>query len=132
MLREISEIESIGDSCYNIARTINRKQQSKENFTEEQYSNICHMMSLSDNALTEMNVTLGGHGEARDINKVINIETEINNFRNQLKNQNITDINEQKYAYGIGTIYMDIITECEKLGDYVVNVAEARMGIRLK
>lgn len=132
MLREISEIESIGDSCYNIARTINRKQQSKDIFTEEQYNNLCHMMTLSDNALTEMNTTLGGHGEARDINKVINIETEINNFRNQLKNQNITDINEQKYAYGIGTIYMDIITECEKLGDYVVNVAEARMGIRLK
>ncbi|MCM1509149.1 MAG: Na/Pi cotransporter family protein [Clostridium sp.] len=132
MLREISEIESIGDSCYNVARTINRKRQSKESFTEEQYNHVCQMMDLSEEALTEMNIILTGHHDTREMSKVDNIETQINNLRNQLKNQNINDINEQKYAYGIGTIYMDIITECEKLGDYVVNVAEARMGIRLK
>lgn len=132
MLREISEIESIGDSCYNVARTINRKQQSKEVFTEEQHSHICQMMMLADSSLTEMNNMLKEHRDTNAFNKVMNIETEINNFRNQLKNQNINDINEHKYAYGIGTIYMDIITECEKLGDYVVNVAEARLGIRVK
>ena len=88
------------------------------------------MMSLADQSLTEMNTLMSGYRESLDINKVFNIETEINNFRNQLKTQNISDIDEQKYTYAIGTIYMDIISECEKLGDYVVNVAEARMGIR--
>lgn len=130
MLREISEIESIGDSCYNIARSLNRKISGKEDFTDEQYSHITQMMGLADQSLTEMNTLMTGYRETLDINKVFNIETEINNFRNQLKSQNITDIDEQKYTYAIGTIYMDIISECEKLGDYVVNVAEARMGIR--
>lgn len=130
MLREISEIESIGDSCYNIARSLNRKISGKEDFTEEQYSHITQMMGLADQSLTEMNTLMTGYRETLDINKVFNIETEINNFRNQLKTQNISDMDEQKYTYAIGTIYMDIISECEKLGDYVVNVAEARMGIR--
>ena len=130
MLREISEIESIGDSCYNIARSLNRKISGKEDFTEEQYSHITQMMGLADQSLTEMNTLMNGYRETLDVNKVFNIETEINNFRNQLKTQNISDMDEQKYTYAIGTIYMDIISECEKLGDYVVNVAEARMGIR--
>ena len=57
-------------------------------------------------------------------------ENEINNFRNQLKTQNINDVNSHEYTYAIGTMYMDIIQECEKLGDYVVNVVEARMNTR--
>jgi len=68
--------------------------------------------------------------ENYDINRTFNIENEINNFRNQLKTQNINDVNNHLYTYAIGTTYMDIISECEKLGDYVVNVVEARMGIR--
>ena len=130
MLREISEIESIGDSCYNIARSLNRKISGKEDFTEEQYSHITQMMGLADQSLTEMNTLMNGYRESLDINKVFNIETEINNFRNQLKTQNVSDMDAQKYTYAIGTIYIDIISECEKLGYYVVNVAEARMGIR--
>lgn len=132
MLREISEIESIGDSCYNIARSLNRKISGTEEFTEDQYSHINQMMMLADHSLTEMNALMCGNRESLDINKIFNIETEINNFRNQLKSQNIYDMDNQKYSYAIGTIYMDIISECEKLGDYVVNVAEARMGIRQK
>ena len=73
---------------------------------------------------------LSGRKSNLDVNRSFNIETEINNYRNQLKTKNITDINNHLYTYAIGTIYMDIIQECEKLGDYVVNVVEARMGIR--
>ena len=47
-----------------------------------------------------------------------------------MKAQNIVDINNHEYTYAVGTIYMDLINECEKLGDYVVNVVEARMGTR--
>ena len=130
MLREISEIESIGDSCYNIARTINRRIKGKEDFIPAQYEHMHQMLELTDQALSQMIVTLVGHKGDNDANLSFNIENEINNYRNQLKSQNINDVNNHLYTYAIGTMYMDIIQECEKLGDYVVNVVEARMGVR--
>ena len=131
MLREISELESIGDACYNMARTISRKYNGKEDhFIEKQYDHIHQMMELTDQALAHMNRLMLGRKESFDINRSFNIEHEINNYRNQLKTQNITDVNNHEYTYAVGTIYMDIINECEKLGDYVVNVVEARLGIR--
>lgn len=130
MLREISEIESIGDSCFNIARTLNRRFKGKEDFITSQYEHMHQMMELTDNALTQMNITLVSHKGDNDANLSFNIENEINNYRNQLKSQNINDVNNHLYTYAIGTMYMDIIQECEKLGDYVVNVVEARMGVR--
>ncbi len=133
MLREISEIESIGDSCYNMARTISMKVQGKkEHFTEKQYEHIHQMFELTDEALTQMNSLFSGRKELFDVNRSFNVENEINNYRNQLKSQNISDVNNRIYSYEVGTIYMDIINECEKLGDYVVNVVEARMGTRQK
>lgn len=130
MMREITEIESIGDSCYNIARTINRKMDGKEDFTEKQYEHINQMMQLTDNALTEMNTLMLGRKDNYDANRSFNLENEINNYRNQLRSQNINDVNSHEYTYAMGTMYMDIINECEKLGDFVVNVVEARKGIR--
>lgn len=130
MLREISELESIGDACYNIARTVNRSISMKEDFTEKQYSNIGQMFQLTDDALTQMNNMLVGHKSENDVNHSFNIENEMNSYRDQLRTQNIQDVNDHKYTYAIGTMYMDIIQECEKLGDYVVNVVEARMGVR--
>ena len=130
MLREISELESIGDSCYNIARTINRKMQGKEDFTEPQYEHLHQMFELTDDSLSQMNVLLLGRKDNFDVNRSYNIENEINSYRNQLKSQNINDVNNHEYTYAIGTMYMDIVSECEKLGDYVINVVEARMGTR--
>ena len=133
MLREISELESIGDACYNMARTIQRKYNGKQDhFIERQYDHIHQMMGLTDQSLSEMNSLLGGRKESYDVKRTFNIENEINNYRNQLKAQNIVDINNHEYTYAVGTVYMDLINECEKLGDYVVNVVEARMGTRLK
>ena len=130
MLREISEIESIGDSCYNLARTINRKRSYKnENFTDEQLSHIEQMFELTDSALSQMDKLIIKRKD-NDLNRAFTIENEINNFRNQLRDQNITDINSRKYTYAIGTMYMDIIQECEKLGDYAINVVEARMHVK--
>ena len=130
MLREVTEIESIGDSCYNIARTLNRKFKSKEDFTEKQYDHTHQMFGLIDSALTQMNTMFKRHKENFDPNTSFNLETEINNYRGQLKTQNINDVNEHKYSYASGTMYMDLINECEHLGDYVVNVVEARMGVK--
>ena len=133
MLREISELESIGDACYNMARTISRKYNGKQDhFIEKQYDHLHQMMELTDQSLTQMNRLMGGRKESFDVNRTFNIENEINNYRTQLKSQNINDINNHEYTYAVGTIYMDIINECEKLGDYVVNVVEARMGLRQK
>ena len=133
MLREISELESIGDACYNMARTISRKYNGKEDhFTDRQYDHLHQMMELTNQSLSQMNRLMGGRKESFDVNRTFNIEHEINNYRNQLKSQNINDINNHLYTYAVGTIYMDLINECEKLGDYVVNVVEARMGMRQK
>ena len=133
MLREVSELESIGDACYNMARTINRKYSAKEDhFIEKQYNHLHQIMGLTDQALTQMNKLLGGRKESYDVNRTFNIENEINNYRNQLKAQNIIDVNNHEYTYAEGTIYIDLVNECEKLGDYVVNVVEARMGTRQK
>ena len=130
MMREISEIESVGDSCYNIARTINRLHSSKEVFTEEQLNHAHQMLALTNDALTQMNILMKGRKDYLNANRNFNIEIEINNFRDQLKEQNINDLGDHKYSYAIGSIYIDLINECEKLGDYVINVVEARMGIK--
>ena len=133
MLREISELESIGDSCYNMARTISRKYRGKEDhFNEQQYHRLQQMMVLTDDSLSLMNQLMAGRKENFDINRTINTENEINNFRSQLKQQNIVDVNNHEYTYAVGTIYMDLVNECEKLADYVVNVVEARMGVRVR
>ena len=131
MLREISELESIGDACFNMARTISRKYNGKQDhFNDKQYEHIHQMMELTDQSLSQMNRLMMGRKETFDVNRTFNIEHEINNFRDQLKSQNINDVNNREYTYAVGTIYMDLINECEKLADYVVNVIEARMGIR--
>ena len=133
MLREVTEIESIGDSCYNLARTINRKRQTNQDFTEKQYEHIHFMMKLTDDALAQMIVVVEKpEHQSIDINKSFNIENEINNYRNQPKNQNILDVNNKEYDYQMGVYYMDIIAECEKLGDYVVNVVEASSDVKEK
>lgn len=125
MLREVGELESIGDSCYNLARTINRKHTAKEHFTEQQKVHIRHMFGLCDKALTHMQKVLDDDQNKVDINESLNIEYEINNYRTQLKDANLNDINEHLYNYQAGVQYMDIVSECEKLGDYVINVVEA-------
>lgn len=133
MLREVTEIESIGDSCYNLARTVNRKRQTNQDFTEKQYEHIHFMMKLTNDALAQMIVVVEKtEHQSIDINKSFNIENEINNYRNQLKNQNILDVNNKEYDYQMGVYYMDIIAECEKLGDYVVNVVEASSDVKEK
>lgn len=126
MLREVSEIESIADSCYNLARTIDRKRQINLDFTKNQYERIDLMMNLVTQSLGQMLVVLKKpeHLNA-EANRSYNLEHEINNYRNQLKSKNILDVNNKEYDYQTGIYYMDIIAECEKLGDYVVNVVEA-------
>ena len=128
MLREVGELESIGDSCYNLARTMNRQRESGKEYTENQHQQLTAMMALCDDALTQMNSIMSGHRYEHDIRETYRIENEINQMRQRLKNENIRAIDAHEYDYAIGTIYTDLINECEKLGDYVVNVVQARFG----
>ena len=128
MMREISELESVGDACYNIARTLRRRMESGKNFTQWQYKSLRELMKLCDDALTQMNAIMTGHRGDHDINESFRIENEINAMRHMLKNENVRNVNEQKYDYAVGTMFSDLVTDCEKLGDYVINVVEARFG----
>lgn len=126
LLRAVSEIESIADSCNNLARSIKRRNEFKSVFTEEQNNHIDQMFKLVSSALDRMNAIMHKSDlNPNDINESYNIENEINNYRNQLKARNIEDINNKLYQYQDGVYYMDMVSESEKLGDYVINVVQA-------
>lgn len=126
MLRTVTEIESIADSCNNLARAIKRRNEGKSAFTDNLNHNFDQMMLLVDKSLSHMTQTLHKQEVAADdINPSYNLENEINNYRNQLKLHNLDDVNNKLYDYQDGVYYMDIINECEKLADYVLNVMQA-------
>ena len=128
MLREVGELESIGDACYNLARTINRQREMNKDLNEWQNGHLKALMNLCDDALTQMNKVMTGHRYEHDINETYRIENEINLLRQRMKNDNIRAVNDHEYDYAVGTIFTDLVNECEKLGDYVVNVVQARFG----
>ena len=128
MMREISELESIGDACYKLSRTLERKHESGKVFTDHQTKRLQDLMALCDNALNQMNTVMRGHRTDHDIRESFRIENDINQLRQQLKSENVTAVNNHEYDYAVGTLYVDLINELEKLGDYVVNVVEARFG----
>ena len=129
MLRQIGELESIGDSCFNLARVIRRKRDNKIAFTEEQEAGFSQMNALVDEALTRMNTLLYGHKDEYDIAESRDIESRINATRDRLKQQNADAMDNRTYGYDNGTVYNDMLSEFEKTGDYVINVSEARLGV---
>ena len=130
MLRQISELESIGDSVYNLGRTLNRhRMHCQEDFTADQMQHMMTMLQLVDAALTEMLKRIDLPTTKNGVKVSLNIEHEINNYRTQLKNQNLHDVNAGLYDYQLGVFYVDFISECEKLGDYVMNVVQAGKGL---
>ena len=128
MMREISELESIGDACYKLARTLERKQESGKSFTDRQTEQLETLMLLCDRALTQMQTVMHGHRADHDIRETFRIENDINQLRQRLKAENVAAVNNHEYDYAVGTLYVDMINELEKLGDYIVNVVEARFG----
>ena len=128
MLRQITELESIGDSCYNLARTLNRHRQNcTDQFTEIQLSNMHNMLEMVQKAMQHMASIVEAilSGNHVDYNTSYNLENEINNYRKQLKNRNLQDVDAKLYSYQLGVFYIDFISECEKLGDYILNVVQA-------
>lgn len=131
MMREIGELESVGDSCFSLARIMRRKRDHKLWFNDEINHGILQMYELIDEALTQMNIVLSGRLEEININATAGIEQRINDLRNSLKKQNIANLDNQTYSYELGTVLNDLIEECEQTGDYIVNVVEARVGSKL-
>ena len=128
MLREIGEIESIGDSCYRLARTIHRLDGQSRQFDENQLQELHEMMSLCDQALSQMNVVLGEPRENHDLRQSYYYENCLNTMRDKFKAQNSQAIDDRRYDYALGTAYGDLVGELEKMGDYIINVVEARFG----
>ena len=127
MLTQISELESVGDSCYNLGRTLNRKlKHQAEPYTPEQHQHLLTMLNLNDQAMAEMlNIVSQSEDTSINLTKAQTLETEINNYRKQLKGRNFSDVDSGTYNYQLGVYYMDFISECEKLGDYLMNVDQA-------
>jgi phosphate:Na+ symporter len=130
MFRQICEFESIGDACFKIACNIKQLHENREDFTSTQYANIHNMMHLVNESLTQMMVIVNGRRDDLTIDASQDIEYDINNLRDKLKTESINEVNTQQYSYNIGITYNNIIATCEKLGDYVMNVVEARLGKR--
>ena len=128
MMREISELESIGDACYKLARTLHRKQETDKAFTEHQNTQLQSLFMLCNKALEQMNIVMHGHRSEHDIRETYRMENDINLLRQRLKDENAKAVNDHEYDYAVGTLYVDLVSELEKLGDYVVNVVEARFG----
>ena len=127
MLTQISELESVGDSCYNLGRTLNRKlKHQAEPYTPEQHQHLLTMLNLNDQAMAEMiHLVSQDEDSAISLTKAQTLEAEINNYRKQLKGRNFSDVDSGTYNYQLGVYYMDFISECEKLGDYLMNVDQA-------
>ena len=131
MLRQIGELESIGDACFKIARTINHLRENKEDFTAEQYVRLHDMLRLVNEAVVQMIVVVSGRRKDLSIADSLSIESDINELRDQIRNETVIDVNSHQYSYAIGTFYNDIMSDCEKIGDYVMNIVEARLGKHL-
>ena len=123
MLREISELESIGDSCYNLARTLDRRRSQEVTFTEAQDKGLAEIYGRLGHCLDQMVLVLKDEGSAGDSER---LEGELNGCRDRLRFDNIRAVDLHEYSYASGTIYMDLVAECEKCGDYVINVVEAK------
>ena len=128
MIRQIGELESIGDSCFNLARILQRKRENKVMFGDFQWQGVVQMHELVNSSMTRMNELLAGRKEDFTLDLSSELEEKINTQRNNLKQQNMADLDKHVYGYDSGTVYMDLVNELEKVADYVLNVAEARLG----
>ncbi|MBR6177734.1 MAG: Na/Pi symporter [Bacteroidales bacterium] len=131
MLSQTGELESIGDACYKTAKAINRLRNGREDFSDKQYEGLHEMMRLVNEAVTQMMVVVGGRRNDLTIDHSQAIERDINTLRDRLKTDAINAVNDRLCSSALGSLYSDIVSDCEKLGDYVMNVVEVRLGRRL-
>ncbi len=131
MLNQTGELESIGDACYKTAKAISRLRNGREDFSDKQYEGLHEIMRLVNEAITQMMVVVGGRRSDLTIDHSQAIENDINALRDRLKNDAINAVNDRLCSSALGSLYSDIVSDCEKVGDYVMNVVEVRLGKRL-
>ncbi|GKI23227.1 hypothetical protein CE91St19_26290 [Odoribacter laneus] len=125
MFKIVSEIESIADSSLNVAKAMLRKIEQNQTFTEDLDHKLKSMFALVDETLGVMcdNLTM----EYKEVNakKAYELEHAINDYRTILKQEHLIAIEEKRYNYPTGILYTDMFSECEKIGDYAINVTQA-------
>lgn len=128
MFLEVDDLESIGDSCFSLARTLARKREiCKEHFTPDQLAHIHEMETLVGDAFTLMTQTLSQpEGKGHDITESIKIEEKINSMRNSIRNENLLKLSENAYDPKLGAFYIDFVNGLEKLADYIYNVVKCK------
>lgn len=127
MLREVDELESVGDSMYNLVRTLSRKRQHEPAaFTDEQRAHMEEMLNFTEESLNNMyNILEEDLSKPINFDKTYQMERRLNDFRSKCKDENLEAVNTGVYNYRLGTFFNDFIGECERIGDYVVNVVQA-------
>ncbi len=131
MMKLVSDLESIADSNYNLARTINRMRENKIVFEGSALEKLFMMFDLVDDALTIMKENLNMEEEKDvDLNKANLMETQINRFRDTLRIEHLENLKSGVYTVEAGIIFNDMFQECERLGDYIINVSEALTEIK--
>ena len=128
MLRQIGELESIGDACFKIGRTVRHLRRGKEDLTATQYTMIHDMLRLVNEAVVQMIVVVSGRRKDLSLSDSLSIEKDINEMRDVIRVETANNVNAHQCSYALGTLYGDIVADCEKIGDYVINVVEARLG----
>lgn len=128
LMREIGELESIGDSCRTMARVVYRQRKAGHVLTAEQQQQLHAMMTLCDEALHRMHEAVSTGKAEGVMPDTVRIEAEINAMRSKLKTDNIAAVNEHRYTYAAGIVYEDLVDEMEQLADYIINVVEAMDG----
>lgn len=127
MLRQVDELESIGDDCFHLGRTFARKRENyKGDFTAEQKEHIEQMLAYALQCLANMKIALEENNQLtfEQMAPYYELEQTINDYRSELREANLKDIETGKYSYQLGVFYMDFINHCEKLADHVINVIE--------
>jgi phosphate:Na+ symporter len=131
MYKIIGEMESMGDSAYNIARIMQRKRLNNIVFDEHMTKNVLNMFDLLDKAFIVMIENLkAGYTKLNNIENAYDAEKDINNYRDMLREGNLLNLGKNQYDYLTGVYFMDIIAECERVGDYIINVSESIMEIK--
>ncbi|WP_286155832.1 Na/Pi cotransporter family protein [Parabacteroides goldsteinii] len=125
MFKIVSEIESVADSVLNVAKAIYRRNEQNISFPEELSNKLQHMFSLVDESIVIMCSNLNMEYTQVNAKKAYEIEQAINDYRTILKQEHLLAVEEKRYDYSLGIIYSDMFSECEKIGDYTINVTQA-------
>ena len=131
MYKIISELESIGDSGFNIARILQRRNIHNMKFDEPMIKKLNYMIDLLNRGFEAMIYNLTkGYTQINDIANAQDIEQDINEYRNNLKEEHLLNLENKTYNYLTGVYYMDLVNECEHVGDFMINISEAIMEIK--